>query len=230
MKTIFLASIDYLDCYKSMQSYTTTRDASTPDVLLICEHPPTYTLGLAGKREHLLCSTEIPVIQTDRGGQITYHGPGQLIAYPLVDLKRKPFFVKEYVFKIEEALIKTLLHFGLTGQRVSGAPGIYVDLQNPKGHAKLKPLIPKQSGSSIADSEVFSGIGKIAALGIKVSKHCTYHGLALNVNMDLTPFESINPCGYSGLRTVDFSSLGVRLQTDEVAPVLAEKLCLYLEP
>ena len=135
----------------------------------------------------------IPVVASDRGGQVTYHGPGQVVAYPLVDLRRLGIYVKEYVFRLEQALLKTLESHGVTGHRVRGEPGIYVRLDDPFGHAALPA--PGRSGDE------FEGLGKIAALGVKVSRHCTYHGVALNVAMDLRPFERINPCGYAGLRT-----------------------------
>ena len=161
-------------------------------------------------------------MQTNRGGQVTFHGPGQVVAYPLIDLKQAGYFVKEYVYRLEEAVIRTLAHFGVTGHRVMGAPGIYVRLGDPNSHAALtgpvNPLDP------------FAGLGKIAALGIKVSRHCTYHGVALNVAMDLEPFSRINPCGYAGLQTTDLCALGVPVSWDDAAAVLAQKLTAYLTP
>jgi lipoyl(octanoyl) transferase len=151
---------------------------------------------------------------------VTYHGPGQVVAYPLIDLRRLGIYVKEYVYRIEQALVKTLEQFGVTGHRVPGAPGIYVRLADPFGHAALTEL----------RSEPFEGLGKIAALGIKVSRHCTYHGVALNVAMDLQPFSGINPCGYAGLQTVDLSTIGVVARWDEVAEVLGRKLAVQLSP
>jgi lipoyl(octanoyl) transferase len=162
----------------------------------------------------------IPVVQTNRGGQVTYHGPGQVVAYPLIDLKRQNIFVKEFVYRLEQSVIKTLEHFGVTGHRVAGAPGIYVNLADPFGHAVLAG---PRSGP-------FDGLGKIAALGIKVSRHCTYHGVALNVAMDLRPFDGIHPCGYAGLQTVDLSTIGVQAPWCDVADVLAAKLATYLSP
>ena len=149
----------------------------------------------------MLDARGIPVVQTDRGGQVTYHGPGQVVAYPLVDLRRLGIYVKEYVFRLEQAVLKTLEQFGVTGHRVAGAPGIYVRLADPRGHARLVAGRRARSAST--------GLGKIAALGIKVSRHRTYHGVALNVAMDLSPFDGIDPCGYAGLRTVDLSTIGV---------------------
>ena len=191
------------------------------DQLWICEHPAVFTQGLAGKVEHILNPGNIPVVQTDQGGQVTFHGPGQVVAYPLIDLKAAGYYVKEYVYRVEEAVIRTLAHFGVTGHRVRGAPGIYVRLDDPFGHAKLTEnrLEP-----------LFSGLGKIAALGIKVSRHCTYHGVALNVAMDLEPFSRINPCGYAGLQTVDLSTIGVSVSWQEAADVFSQKLVSYLSP
>ena len=220
----FLGRVDYLPTYAAMQAFTAARNADTSDELWICEHPPVYTQGLAGKALHILNPADIPVVQTNRGGQVTYHGPGQIVGYPLIDLKRAGYFVKEYVYRIEESLIRTLMHFGVTGHRVAGAPGIYVRLDDPFSHAVL---VPRSDPISSPD---FSGLGKIAALGIKVSRNCTYHGLALNVAMDLEPFSRINPCGYQGLQTVDLSTIGVCVAWQEAADVLGRKLATYLAP
>ena len=215
-----LGRVDYLPTYEAMQAFTASRGADTCDELWLCEHPPVFTQGLAGQAGHLLAPGDIPVVQTNRGGQVTFHGPGQVMAYPLLDLQRRGYFVKEYVFKLEESVIRTLAHFGVTGHRVAGAPGIYVRLDDPFSHAALAgPLHP---------SDPFRGLGKISALGIKVSRHCTYHGAALNVAMDLQPFERINPCGYAGLRTVDLSTIGVQTTWDEAARVLGEQLAARL--
>jgi lipoyl(octanoyl) transferase len=197
------------------------------DALWICEHSPVFTQGLAGKAEHVIAAGDIPVVQTNRGGQVTYHGPGQVVAYPMIDLRARGYFVKEYVHRLEEATIRTLAHFGLTGHRVRGAPGIYVRLSDPASHARLIGA----DGQPMQEAELStrSDIGKIAALGIKVSRHITYHGLALNVAMDLSPYERINPCGYAGLRTVDMATCGVDVSWDEVARILADKLVAYLE-
>jgi lipoyl(octanoyl) transferase len=215
-----LGRVDYLPTYEGMQAFTATRTPETTDQLWICEHPPVFTQGLAGQADHLLAPGNIPVVQTNRGGQVTFHGPGQVMAYPLLDLQRRGYFVKEYVYKLEESVIRTLAHFGVTGHRVNGAPGIYVRLNDPFSHAALTgPLVP---------SDPFRGLGKISALGIKVSRHCTYHGVALNVAMDMEPFSRINPCGYAGLRTVDLSTIGVQTTWDEAAQVLATQLAARL--
>jgi lipoyl(octanoyl) transferase len=209
-----------------MRAFTEARTADTPDELWICEHPPVFTQGLAGKADHVLSPGDIPVIATNRGGQVTYHGPGQVVAYPLVDLRRAGYFVKEYVYRIEEAVIRTLWQYGVTGHRVPGAPGIYVRLDDPFAHAAW---IPGQAPDDKA-AGMFQGLGKIAALGIKVSRHCTYHGVALNVAMDLEPFSRINPCGYAGLQTVDLSTIGVPTPWSEAAALLGQKLQALLAP
>jgi lipoyl(octanoyl) transferase len=205
-----------------MRDFTESRTQATPDEIWLCEHPPVYTQGLAGKAEHVLAAQGIPVVRTNRGGQVTYHGPGQIVAYPLVDLKRLGIYVKEFVYRLEQAVIKTLEHYDVTGHRVRGAPGIYVRLADPAAHAVLPEPQPGQ--------DPFAGLAKIAALGIKVSRHCTYHGVALNVAMDLTPFDGIDPCGYAGLRTVDLSTIGVQETWLAVADTLARKLAAYLTP
>ncbi|XXQ56334.1 lipoyl(octanoyl) transferase LipB [Xenophilus aerolatus] len=205
-----------------MKQITLERSSDERDMLWICEHPPVFTQGIAGRQDHLLLPGDIPVVQTDRGGQVTYHGPGQVVAYPLIDLRRAGYFVKEYVYRIEESVLRTLAHFGVTGHRVAGAPGIYVRLEDPFSHAAL-------TGPQPGD-DPFRGLGKIAALGIKVSRHCTYHGVSLNVAMDLEPFSRINPCGYAGLRTVDLSTIGVPVTWDEAAQVLSQKLLAFLAP
>ena len=234
-----LGRVEYVPTWAAMKAFTATRPAlpsqaenlnnsglqpteNVRDQLWICEHPAVFTQGLAGKAEHVLNAGSIPVVQTDRGGQVTFHGPGQVVAYPLIDLRRAGYYVKEYVYRIEEAVIRTLVHFGVTGHRVAGSPGIYVRLGDPFSHTALTgPVDPTRA---------FAGLGKIAALGIKVSRHCTYHGVALNVAMDLEPFSRINPCGYAGLQTTDLRSLGVHVTWDEAAGVLADQLVARLAP
>ncbi|WP_428984069.1 lipoyl(octanoyl) transferase LipB [Rhodoferax potami] len=215
-----------------MQRFTNERPVGPAseerDQLWICEHPPVYTQGLAGKPEHIFMPGDIPVVQTNRGGQVTYHGPGQVMGYPMIDLKRAGYFVKEYVYRIEEAVIKTLFHFGVTGHRVAGAPGIYVRLSDPCGHPPLEQR-PRMGATNHQDPD-FTGLGKISALGIKVSRNCTYHGVALNVAMDLEPFSRINPCGYSQLQTIDLSTIGVQVSWQDAADVLGQKLATYLAP
>ena len=214
MQVKVLGRVDYLPTYQAMAAFTEGRTPDAEDELWLCEHPPVFTQGLAGKADHVLSPGEIPVVATNRGGQVTYHGPGQVVAYPLIDLQRAGYFVKEYVYRLEEAVIRTLADYGVTGHRVAGAPGIYVRLDDPGSHQAL-------TGPS---ADPFAGLGKIAALGIKVSRHRTYHGLALNVAMDLQPFERINPCGYAGLATVDLSTIGVSTTWNEAAVRLGQKL------
>ncbi len=238
VQTQMLGRVDYLPTYQAMQAFTATRDEHTDDLLWICEHPPVYTQGLAGKAEHVLQAGDIPVVATNRGGQVTYHGPGQVVAYPMIDLRRAGYFVKEYVYRVEESVIKTLAFFGVTGHRVGGAPGIYVRPDDPGSHASLAQRPTRRVPASEADGNTaaatgridFTGLGKIAALGIKVSRNCTYHGVALNVQMDLEPFSRINPCGYAGLQTVDLSTIGVSAAWSEVADLLSKKLATYLAP
>lgn len=221
-----LGRVDYLPTCEAMRAFTERRTPDTPDELWLCEHPPVFTQGVAGRAEHLHFDPDaaggIPVVQSNRGGQVTYHGPGQVVAYPLVDLRRLGVYVKEYVFRIEQAVLKTLEGYGVTGHRVAGAPGVYVNLGDPFGHAALPaPRDPR---------DPWRGLGKIAALGIKVSRHCAYHGVALNVAMDLSPFGRIDPCGYRGLATVDLSTIGVITTWDEAADTLGARLTSYLAP
>jgi lipoyl(octanoyl) transferase len=186
---------DYEPVWRAMQAFTDARNESSIDELWLVQHPPVFTQGQAGKAEHVLAPGSIPVIQVDRGGQVTYHGPGQIVAYPLVDIRRKRIGVKEFVHRIEAAIIEVLAGYGVNGERIPGAPGIYVDGE------------------------------KIASLGLRVRRGCTFHGLAFNIKMDLEPFQRINPCGYSGLRVtclsrlaaVDFEDAESRLVTSLAA-------------
>ena len=256
-----LGQVDYLPTWQAMQAFTAARSRSADtssqiglqpipdgrDQLLICEHLPVYTQGLAGKSEHVLNPGAIPVVATDRGGQVTYHGPGQVVAYPLLDLKCAGYYVKEYVYRMEESVIKTLAYFGVTGHRVAGSPGIYVRLDDPFSHARLPPSpqpsprgrgsqelpplpLGEGGGEGSPTFDPFKGLGKIAALGIKVSRQYSYHGVALNVAMDLEPFSRINPCGYAGLTTTDLSTIGVSASWQEAADVLSQKLVNSLAP
>lgn len=189
-----------------MREFTLQRTAVTEDEIWLVEHPPVFTLGQAGRREHLLNPGSIPVIASDRGGQVTYHGPGQVVAYPLIDLRRLGIFVKELVFRIEQATIQTLEFYGADARRVRGAPGIYV------------PYAESSAGSG------FAGLAKIAALGIKVAGGRSYHGVALNVAMDLRPFSMIDPCGYAGLATVDLATLDIAADWNDAATRLGQRL------
>ena len=206
-----LGLADYASTYEAMRAFTSQRDNATPDEIWILEHPPVFTLGLAGDASNLHSpSNQIPLIQVDRGGEITYHGPGQIVIYLLLDLKRLGIFVKELVFRIEQALIDTLQDFGITAERHPGAPGIY---------------IAEQPGVS---TEWLGA--KVAALGLKVSKSCSYHGLALNVATDLGAFERIHPCGYEGLKTVDMQTLGIKDNMETISQRLLEHLQKQLMP
>jgi len=217
-----LGPVAYDLSFEAMRAFTAARGDATEDEVWLCEHPPVFTQGVAGKDEHVLDAGAIAVVRSDRGGQVTYHGPGQVVAYPLVDLRRLGIYVKEYVFRLEQSLIKTLETVGVTGHRVRGEPGVYVRLYTPSAHAVLPPPTP--------GGDPFAGLGKIAAVGVKVSRHCAYHGVALNVAMDLAPFERIHPCGHAGLRTIDLSTIGVRASWDEVANTLGAKLAAYFRP
>ena len=185
---------EYAAAYDAMRAVTARRTAETPDELRLLEHPPVYTLGQAGKPEHLLRDNGIPVVRTDRGGQVTYHGPGQVIAYVLLDWRRRGLTVKRVVWLLEQAVIDLLDAHGAVGARRVGAPGVYVE------------------------------DAKVAALGLRVRGGCTYHGLALNVNMDLAPFRDINPCGYEGLAVTQLADLGIRLSMADAADALATRL------
>jgi lipoyl(octanoyl) transferase len=181
-----------------MQAFTAGRGADTPDELWLLEHPPVFTLGQAGRREHLLADLGIPVIAIDRGGQVTYHGPGQAVVYVLLDLRRRGYGVKELVSRLEQAVIDLLAEHGVAARRQAGAPGVYVD------------------GA------------KVAALGLRIRNGCSYHGLALNVDLDLAPFAAINPCGYPGLAVTRTRDLGIGLTATEMGERLAARLAALL--
>ncbi len=189
----------YLDVWQAMQAFTDQRDASTPDEIWLLEHDAVFTQGQAGKAEHLLKSTTIPVVQSDRGGQITYHGPGQLIAYLLLDVRRKGITVRELVTVLEQAVIALLARHGITASAKPDAPGVYVDGK------------------------------KIASLGLRIRRGCSFHGLALNINMDLHPFSLINPCGYAGLQMTQAAGLGGPTSVSEAIPELQAELIRLLE-
>jgi lipoyl(octanoyl) transferase len=193
----------YETSFAAMRAFTDARNASTPDQLWVVEHPPVLTLGLGANPSHVLDAHKIPIVQTDRGGEVTYHGPGQVVIYLLMDLRRNAnarMFAREFVQKIEQAVINTLAAYNLVGERKLGAPGIYV------AHGAWQGA-------------------KIAALGLKVRGNgCTYHGVSLNVNMDLTPFSWIHPCGYEGLASVDMKTLGVAISLQEAQLALAHNL------
>ncbi|MDP1532006.1 MAG: lipoyl(octanoyl) transferase LipB [Rubrivivax sp.] len=216
MRIQHLGRRDHAEMEAAMRAFTAARATDTEDELWLVEHAPVFTQGVAGRDSHVLAAGDIPVARSQRGGQVTYHGPGQVVAYPLVDLRRLDIYVKEYVFRLEQAVLDTLAEWAVTGHRVRSAPGIYVRLDDPFGHAALAPAAPGE--------DPFRGLGKIAALGIKVSRHFAYHGVALNVAMDLEPFQRIDPCGYAGLKTVDLRALGVAVDWDDAARRLAAQL------
>jgi lipoyl(octanoyl) transferase len=201
----------YSDSFDAMRAFTDSRTLDTPDEIWLVEHPPVFTLGLAGDPAHLLVADSgIPLVKVDRGGQITYHGPGQVVAYLLLDLRRRKLMVREFVRRIEEGVIETLASYNLESERKAGAPGIYV------------AAVPEDRDSNHARN-THAG-AKIAALGLKIRNGCSYHGVSLNVKMDLQPFLAINPCGYAGLETVDMATLGVAAHWRDVAETLATSL------
>jgi len=189
-----LGRIEYEPTWRSMQDFTAKRSPDTADEIWLLEHPPVYTQGQAGKPEHLIAATDIPVVPIDRGGQITYHGPGQVVAYVMVDLHRRGYGIRELVTRMEQAVIDMLAAHGVKAERKAGAPGVYV------------------------------GGAKIAALGLRVKHGCTYHGLAFNVDMDLSPFAAINPCGYAGMPVTQCRDLGVKLSLPQAREALARSL------
>ncbi len=189
---------DYEPVWHAMQAFTDQRDANTRDELWLVEHPPVFTQGLAGKAEHILAAGDIPVIQVDRGGQVTYHGPGQIVAYPMIDLRRHGIGVKSLVNGIEQAIIDTVALYGVTATRLENAPGVYVD------------------GA------------KIASLGLRIRKGCSFHGLAFNIDMDLEPFQRINPCGFSGLEVIQLADLTQQVELHTVEQQLVKAFCQQL--
>jgi lipoyl(octanoyl) transferase len=190
----YLGLQPYLHTWQNMQDFTAQRNKHTTDEIWLVEHPAVFTQGQAGKAEHLLQQTDIPIVKTDRGGQITYHAPGQLIAYLLIDIRRKDFNIRTLVSIIEESLISLLADSNVLAVAKADAPGVYVNNK------------------------------KIASLGLKIRKGCSFHGLALNVDMDLSPFLQINPCGYAGLEMTQCKNEGIGLSVNELAPLLIEKL------
>ena len=199
MEIRHLGRVEYEPTWQAMQAFTASRTADTPDELWIVEHPPVYTLGQAGKPEHVLHDNGIPIVKIDRGGQVTYHGPWQVVIYLLLDLGRLKIKVRELVTAIEQGVIDFLASHGVSAERRSGAPGVYV------------------------------GPAKIAALGLKIKNGCSYHGLSLNVDMDLTPFTAINPCGYAGLQVVQTKDLNIPLTATQAGEQLSQFLQRQLE-
>jgi lipoyl(octanoyl) transferase len=201
-----IRNAEYQPLLEAMREYTQARTADSPDELWQVEHPAVFTLGQAGQDHHVLSPGEIPVVRTERGGQVTYHGPGQVVVYTLLDIRRRGLFVKDTVCRLEQAIIDTLAEFGIANaQRKTDAPGVYV----PDPQSNNTP----------------PALWKIAALGLKVTRGCTYHGVALNVAMDLEPFTRINPCGYPGLKTVDMATMGITADWQDVA----DRLCRQID-
>ena len=194
-----LGRVEYEPTFAAMQAFTASRDEQTPDELWIVEHPPVYTLGQAGKPEHILADNGIPLVRIDRGGQVTYHGPGQVVIYLLLDLHRRKIKVRELVTAIEQAVIDLLAAHGVSAERRDGAPGVYV------------------------------GAAKIAALGLRIRNGRSYHGVSLNVDMDLSPFTAINPCGYPGLQVIQTRDLNLPLTAHEAGEQLCQHLLQQLE-
>ncbi|HEY7944254.1 MAG TPA: lipoyl(octanoyl) transferase LipB [Casimicrobiaceae bacterium] len=193
-----LGPTDYLATWRAMQAFTEVRSAETRDEIWLTEHPPIYTLGLAGRREHLLRANGIPVLKVDRGGQVTYHGPGQLVAYLLIDIRRRSLGVRQFVRAIESGVIQLLDSYGVAATGRPDAPGVYVQYRG--------------------------GIAKVAALGLKIRNGCSYHGLALNIDMDLAPFADIDPCGYRGLAVTQLRDVGVDAPRSEIESRLVAAL------
>ncbi len=189
---------DYVPVWHAMRDFTRERHETTPDEVWLVQHPPVFTLGLAGKREHLITPSSIPLVQVDRGGQITYHGPGQIVLYLLLDLRRHRLSVKRLVALMEQSLIDLLATQGISAERQAGAPGVYVQGE------------------------------KIAALGLRIQKGCCYHGLSLNVDMDLAPFQFINPCGYAGLAVTRTTDLGIEAPLETLERALVEHLAMHI--
>ena len=189
-----LGRVDYAATFAAMQDFTAARGAETPDEFWLCEHPSVFTQGLSGKPEHLLKDIGIPVMQIDRGGQITYHGPGQVVVYLLLDLRRRELTVRGLVQRIEQAVIDLLAGYGVAAKRLAGAPGVYV------------------------------GNAKIAALGLRIKHGCSYHGVSLNVDMDLAPYDAINPCGYEGMKVAQLRDLTDKWDTAKVGEAFATEL------
>jgi lipoyl(octanoyl) transferase len=194
-----LGIVPYEPTWHAQQTFTAQRGPETPDELWLLQHPPVYTLGLAGDVRHLLEASEIPLVKIDRGGQITYHAPGQAVVYLLIDLARRKLKVREQVRLMEQAMLDVLSEFGVAASRHEGAPGVYV------------------------------GDAKIGALGLKISRGCSFHGLSLNVDLDMRPYLHINPCGYAGLRSTSLVEEGVNTNVNEVLDKLASKLTELLE-
>lgn len=198
MKTCFLGSEDYVPLWRAMQKFTDERDESTPDEIWFCEHPPVYTLGLNASKEHLLAPGDIPVVQIDRGGQVTYHGPGQLMVYPLIDIRRANLGVRKLVTALEQSVVDLVADFDVTAAARADAPGVYVDGR------------------------------KLASVGLRIRRGASFHGMALNVDVDMEPFSRINPCGYEALEMTDLGRLGIGLSLEQTSVKLLPHFLQHL--
>ncbi len=239
-----LGRVDYLETFEAMRAHNRASTAATPDEIWILEHAPVFTQGLAGKPEHVLDAGDIPVVKIDRGGQVTYHGPGQLVVYLLLNMRARGYGVKELVRRIEQSVIDLLAEYGVEAVRQTGMPGVYVMLHSdptaPSAALQVFPfpsVPPPRVGREAILLEASlpsrergwrEGPAKIAAVGLRVANHATYHGLSLNVNMDLEPFTRINPCGYEGLAVTQLADMGVRDNVAVVGGKLVEKLKVNL--
>ncbi len=198
MKTSFLGREDYVPLWHAMQAFTDERDESTPDEIWFCEHPPVFTMGLNAAEEHLLAPGDIPVVQIDRGGQVTFHGPGQLMVYPLIDIRRANIGVRTLVTALEQSVVDLVAQFGVEAVAKPEAPGVYVNDD------------------------------KLASVGLRIRRGCSFHGMALNVDADLEPFSRINPCGYEGLAMTDLKTLGIELDLEQTADALLPHFMRHL--
>lgn len=223
-----LGRVEYDATWRAMRDFTSARVADTPDEIWLLEHPPVFTLGMAGKREHLLSDIGVPVVPIDRGGQVTYHGPGQIVVYLLLDLRRRGYGVRELVRRIEQGVIDVLEEYGVAGERLADAPGVYVSapsrrLDEQAGRVGAAESLPPPL-SRWGESDSQTRLAKIAALGLRVKHGCTYHGLALNVDMDLAPYRAINPCGYEGMAVTQLKDFVPDALLSEVETALARAL------
>ena len=198
MKTSFLGREDYVPLWHAMQAFTDERDESTPDEIWFCEHPPVFTMGLNAAEEHLLAPGDIPVVQIDRGGQVTFHGPGQLMVYPLIDIRRANIGVRKLVTALEQSVVDLAAEFDVNAAAKPEAPGVYV------------------------------GDDKLASVGLRIRRGSSFHGMALNVDADLEPFSRINPCGYQGLEMTDLKTLGIELDLEQTADRLLPHFLRHL--
>ncbi|MBQ8829174.1 MAG: lipoyl(octanoyl) transferase LipB [Burkholderiaceae bacterium] len=195
-----LGLVDFLDTYRNMRYFTQTRTEETADEIWFCEHYPVYSLGLSTKKENLLTVKNYPVVSTDRGGDVTYHAPGQLVAYPLISLRRYQFYPKDYILWLQQSVIQLLSYYGINGLTLPNIPGVFIKKKGGEG--------------------TFKDLSKIASFGIKISKGYTYHGLSINVSLNLSGFSKINPCGYKGLRNTSLKECGIQVSTSTLSQQL----------